>query len=156
MSKRSVSPLTVLFFRVLLLGLGVFLTYTFARNTFEPLWYRVNGHTVEGRISGFLAGRKSPSVQREPDGVRKGKRKARRPVFLYPVMPGSKDSLEARSATAALTTISNYSLNEQVTVVIDRKDPAKAYIYGFQLIAGSFLAMLLGLFMIRLGLLWRL
>lgn len=156
MSKRSVSPLTVLFFRVLLFGLGVFLTYTFARNTFEPLWYKISGHTVEGRISGFLAGRNAPSVQREPDGVRKGKRKARRPVFVYPIAPGSKDSLETRSATTALTTISNYALNEQVTVVIDKKDPAKAYIYGFQLIAGSFLAMLLGLFMIRLGLLWRL
>lgn len=156
MSKRSVSPLTVLFFRVLLFGLGVFLTYTFARNTFEPLWYKVSGHTVEGRISGFLAGRNSPSVQREPDGVRKGKRKARRPVFLYPVAPGSKDSLEARSATAALTTISNYALHERVTVVVDKNAPEKAYIFGFQLIIGSLLAMLLGLFMIRLGLLWRL
>lgn len=156
MSKRSVSPLTVLFFRVLLVGLGVFLTYTFARNTFEPIWYKVSGHTVEGRISGFLAGRNSPSVQREPDGVRKGKRKARRPVFLYPVVPGSKDSLEARSATAALTTINNYALHERVTVVVDKNAPEKAYIFGFQLMIGSFLAMLLGLFMIRLGLLWRL
>jgi hypothetical protein len=155
MSQKTLSPLTVLFFRVLLFGLGVFLTYTFARNTFEPLWYRISGHTVEGRISGFLAGRKAPSVQREPDGVRKGKRKARRPVFVYPVMPGSVDSLEARSATAALTTISNYALHERVTVVMDKGSPEKAYIFGFQLITGSLLAMLLGLFMIRLGLLWR-
>jgi hypothetical protein len=143
-------------FRVLLFGLGLFITYLFGRDTFEPIWHRATGTVVEGRISGFLAGRNAPSVQRESDGVRKGKRRARRPVFVYPTTPNGRDSLEARSRTATLSTLSNYALNERVTVVFDKKDPSNAHIFGVQLVIGSFFATLLGLYMVRIGVLGRL
>jgi Protein of unknown function (DUF3592) len=141
------------FFRIALFGLGLFLAYTFGQDFVSPLRHRMTGTTVEGRISGFLAGRHSPSVQREPDGVRKGKRRARRPVFVYPV---GTDSLEARSSTGAMLTLFNYSLNERVTVVYNPNDPKDAYIYGFQVLLGAFLCICLALYMIKIGLTGRL
>jgi len=143
-------------FRILFFGLGLFTTYTFGRDTFEPIWQRMAGGHVEGRISGFLAGRNSPSVQREPDGVRKGKRRARRPVFVYPTAPGAPDSLEGRSSTSAFMPFGNYQLHERVTVVFDKNDPANAHIFGGQLLAMAFLVTLLGLYMLRIGVLGRL
>ena len=145
----------IFIFRILLFCLGVFFTYSFGRDAFEPIWHRMTGVAVEGRISGFLAGRNAPSVQREPEGLRKGKRRARRPVFVFPTSPGGTDSLEVRSSTSTFFTFSNYALNERVTVVFAPKSPENAHIFGFQLIGASFLLSLLGLYMIRLGLLWR-
>lgn len=139
----------------MLFGLGVFVTYSFGMDAVAPIRYRVTGTCVEGRISGFLAGRNSPSVQREPDGVRKGKRRARRPVFVYPTASGATDSLEARSRSGTLFTFLNYDLNERVTVVFDPKEPTTAYIFGFWVIISSFLLTLLGLYMIRMGLLGK-
>lgn len=144
------------FFRIALLGLGLFSTYTFGRGTFEPIWYRVAGTRVKGRISGFLAGRNSPSVQREPDGIRKAKRRTRRPVFVYPIAPAALDSLEGRSSGSTFFTFSNYDLNERVTVVFAQNNPSNAHIWGWQLIGTSFLVTLLGLYMIRIGVLGKL
>ena len=110
---------------------------------------------MEGRISGFLAGRNSPSVQREPTGVRKGKTRARRPVFVYPTAPAAHDSLEGRSSTGGFVVFGNYELNERVTVVFSQNNPASAHIFGFQLILTALLVTLLGLFMIRIGVLGK-
>lgn len=144
------------FFRLALFGLGLFTTYSFGRETVEPIWYRITGTKVEGRISGFLAGRNSPSVQREPDGVRKGKRRTRRPVFVYPTAPAALDSLEGRSGSRAFFTFSNYELNERVSVVFAKNNPTNAHILGWQLIGSSLLVTLLGLYMIRIGVLGKL
>ena len=142
-------------FRILFLGLGLFTTYTFGRDTFEPIWHRLTGTVVEGRISGFLVGRNSSSVQREPTGVRKGKTRARRPVFVYPTAPAARDSLEGRSSTGGFVVFGNYELNERVTVVFGQNNPANAHIFGFQLILTALLVTLLGLFMIRIGVLGK-
>ena len=143
-------------FRILFFGLGLFTAYTFGRTTFEPILYRVTGTAVQGRISGFLAGRNSPSVQLDPDGVRKGKNRARRPVFVYPTSTGSADSLEGRSSSAGIIMLGNYKLNERVTVVFKENSPENAHIFGFQLILTSFFVLLLGLYMLRIGLIGRL
>lgn len=143
-------------FRLLMLGLGLFTTYTFGRDTVAPLWYRVAGVAAEGRISGFLAGRNSPSIQREPTGVRKGKLRARRPVFTYPTAPGALDSLEARSSTGGFLVFGHFELNDRVTVVYSKKDPSDAHLFAFQLILTAFLVTLLGLYMIRIGITGRL
>lgn len=142
-------------FRILIAGLGLFITYTFGRDTVEPIWFRLSGQCVEGRISGFLAGRVSPSVQREPQGVRKGKTRARRPVFTYPLAPGAIDSLEGRSSTSAFLMFGNYELNERVTVVFAKNAPTHAHIFGKQLLLSAFLATLFGLYMIRMGVLGK-
>jgi hypothetical protein len=141
--------------RIGLFGVGLFVTYMFGRDTIEPIWYSATGVQVEGRISGFLAGRNHPSVQREPDGVRKGKRRARRPVFVFPTAPNGTDSLEARSSTRVLATFSNYALHERVTVVFPKDNPQNAHILGWQLIGVAFLCTLFGLYMTYMGLTGR-
>lgn len=142
-----------LFFRVMLLGLGLFLSYIFGKEIIEPIQFKTTGVQVEGRVHGFVAGRGKGSIQPEATGVRKGKRRARRPAFMYPVAVGSTDSLEGRSSTAAL--FSNYALNEKVTVVFDPKAPQHAYIFGWQLIFMAILCTLLGLYMVKIGLTGR-
>jgi Protein of unknown function (DUF3592) len=138
------------FFRILLFALGAFLTYTFGRAALEPIWLSFSGEKVEGRVSGFLAQRNATTIYRESTGLRNNGRKARRPVFKYPV---GADSLEARSSTAATLFFGNYELHEQVTVVYSKSNPASAYILGWQLIGGAFLCALFGLYMLRMGLL---
>jgi Protein of unknown function (DUF3592) len=151
--QKTSTTMLKFFIRIALLGLGLFLAYSFGQDFVSPLRYRVTGTTVEGRISGFLAGRNSPSVQREPDGVRKGKRRARRPVFVYAV---GADSLEARSSTGTLMTMFNYSLNERVTVVYNPNDPKEAYIFGFLILLSALLCICLALYMIKIGITGRL
>ena len=63
-----------LIFRILLLGLGLFTIYSFGFPGAKTLWYRTSGKVVEGRVSEFLAGRNSPSVQQESTGQEKAKR----------------------------------------------------------------------------------
>lgn len=140
------------FFKIALFCLGGFLTYTFGRDVVEPWWFNINGTRVEGRIAGFTRVRNGTSVLQEADGVRKGKRRARRPVFRYPSAPGSSDSLQATSSTTATLLLGNYRLHEKVPVVFSKNDPANAYILGVQLTGTAFLCMLLGIFMMWMGL----
>lgn len=138
-------------FRILLFGLGLFTVYTFGFSGAKTIWYRATGTVVEGRVSGFLAGRNSPSVQQESTGVRKGKRRARRPVFRYPVAAASADSLTGRSHVAALFTFSQFEINESVTVVFNPGDPQDCYLYNWQLLLMDLLLVLFGLYMIAIG-----
>ncbi len=150
-SSLSQIKMTKAFFRILLLGMGIFTCYFFGGAAAKTVWFRVAGTTVEGRVEGFLAGRNSPSVQKEGTGVRKGKTRARRPVFKYPLAEGSSDSLTARSSTAVMFSFSQYELGEKVPVVFSPGKPEDAHIFGFQLIAMNFLVLLLGIFMLKIG-----
>jgi hypothetical protein len=145
-----------LIIQIAMLGLGIFITYTFGRDAFLPIRYRLTGTVVEGRISGFLAGRGSGTVLTESDGVRSGKRRARKPVFVYPASASGMDSLESRSSTAALTLISNYKMHERVTVVYHPDQPQEAYLFGFQIITGALLCVILGLYACKIGVTGRL
>ena len=140
-----------LFFRLAFLGLGGFLLYIFGGNTVKTVWYRATGEVVEGRISGFLAGRNTPSVQLESTGVRNGKRRARRPVFQYPVAVGAKDSLEGRSDAATFFTFTQYDLHERVPVVFAKGKPEDAYLFGIQMILVNTLLSLFSLYMMSIG-----
>lgn len=140
-----------LVFRILMFGLGIFITYSFGSSFIKPLMYRFTGEKVEGKIIGFLAGRNTPSVQQESTGVRKGKRKARRPVFRYPKALGSMDSVISRSDAAPFFTFTQYELGESVAVVFPKNDPEKGYIFGFQIILMDLLLMCLGVLMLYIG-----
>ena len=119
-----------LIFRILLLGLGLFTIYSFGFPGAKTLWYRTSGKVVEGRVSGFLAGRNSPSVQQEPTGVRKGKR---------------------RSNISTLFTFSQFEINEPVTIVFDPNNPQDSYLYNWQLLLMDLLLVLFGLYMVAIG-----
>lgn len=139
-------------FRVLLFALGLFVVFQFGRSAIKPIWYRISGSVVEGKVIGFLAGRYSPSVQLEPTGVRNGKTKARRPVFRYPIAISSTDSLTGRSDVSTLFTFSQFKINESVTVVFASTDPQDSYLFNWQLILMDFLVVLFGLYMLFMGL----
>lgn len=139
------------FFRLSLIALGAWLLYTFGGNASKTIWYRATGEVVTGRISGFLAGRYGPSVQQENSGVRNGRRRARRPVFQYPIATGSTDSLEGRSGVAVLSRLSQYELSEPVTVVFAKGKPADAYLFGTQLILMNILLSLFAIYMMSMG-----
>ncbi|MEZ4984478.1 MAG: hypothetical protein R2795_05480 [Saprospiraceae bacterium] len=138
-------------FRILfvVLGLGIFGYFGF--DAVAPLWYRVTGTVVEGRVIGFLAGKHSPSVQPEPTGVRKGRRLARRPVFRHPVALGAKDSLDTRSRTGGFLLFGHYDLHQSVTVVMPKGQPERAQILGFRLMFMGVIASLFGLFIAWMG-----
>ncbi|HRF42286.1 MAG TPA: hypothetical protein PK198_26025 [Saprospiraceae bacterium] len=138
-------------FRLLFVALGLWITYTFGRDAVEPVLYRLSGTTVEGRIIGFLAGRKSPSVQPEPTAIRKGRRIARRPVFRYPTAVGATDSLDGRSSTGGFLIFGHFDLHEQVTVVMPAENPQNAHIFSLRLIGMAFVVALFGLFLIWMG-----
>lgn len=134
----------ILRFLVFLVGLGAF--GYFGREAALPVWHRVAGVKVEGRVIGFLAGRSRPSVQPESTGVRKGKRRARRPVFRYPAAPGALDSLDGRASNGGFMLFGQFELNEKVTVVMAKGDPESGRIFSLNLIFTALLVALFGLF----------
>jgi hypothetical protein len=141
--------MTKLFFRLALLLLGAWLTYHFSQDVLKPMQYKMTGEQVTGRIEGFVAGRGNGSMQPESSGVRKGKRKARRPVFRYPI--NASDSLSARNGSGVMSRLFQYELDEKVQVVFPKNSPHDGYIFSFKTIFVSFLLMLFGVFMMYLG-----
>jgi hypothetical protein len=140
--------------RLLVLGVGIYITYCFGQDAILPIVYRFTGEVTEGRISGFAASN-GVSINRDGDLVKGRKPAPRKPAFMYHVGPSATDSLEGTSSTAAFTLLSNYVLNEHVTVVYDPNSPSKAYIIGFQLIIGALICVSLGLFGIKMGITGR-
>jgi hypothetical protein len=138
-----------LFFRLALILLGAWLTYHFSQDVLKPIQYKMTGEQVTGRIEGFVAGRGNGSMQLENSGIRKGKRKARRPVFRYPV--NATDSLSSRNGSGTMFRLFQYELNEKVQVVFSKNNPQDGYIFSFKTIFVSFLLMLFGVFMMYLG-----
>jgi hypothetical protein len=137
-------------FRIAFFLLGLVVLYWFGGSVVQTIQHRLTGTTVEGRIVGF-ASRGGKSILTDGTGIRKGKNRARRPVFTYPIAAGSRDSLTAKSSTGAFFTFTQYDLNEPVTVVFATNDPTNAHIFGFQPIFVSLLVCLLGVFMLYLG-----
>lgn len=138
-----------IFFRIALLGLGLFLAWIFGGSAAKTIWYRSAGQQAEGRVIGFVAGR-GRSIQTESTGVRKGKRRARRPAFRF-LPAGAADSLTVKSNTGAMFTFSQYELGEKVKVVFRKDNPEDAYIFGLQIIITQLLCLLLALYMIKIG-----
>jgi Protein of unknown function (DUF3592) len=147
--------MTKLIFRILFIGLGAWLLYLFGKDVIKPIQYKFSGEQVTGRIEGFIAGRGSGTVVTDNSGIRKGKTKARRPVFRYPIVQGSKDSLSSRQGSGVLFIIFQYELNEPVTVVFQKDNPADAYIFSLMTIFTSFLLTLLALYMLKIGITGR-
>lgn len=133
--------------RLLLAGVAAFIFFTFGTSLFNTVRYRLSGTVVEGRVTGFLAGRNTPSVQTESTGVRKGKRRARRPVYRYPVSEASADSLTGKSNLATLFSFTQFDLNERVTIVFSPAKPEDSYIFSGQLLFTNLLVLLFGAFM---------
>jgi Protein of unknown function (DUF3592) len=143
--------MTKLIFRILFIGLGAWLLYLFGKDVVKPIQYRISGEQVTGRVEGFIAGRGNGTVVTDNTGVRKGKLKARRPVFRYPVAEGSKDSMSSRQGSGVLFVVFQYDLGEPVSVVFPKANPADAYIFSLMPIFTSFLLSLLAIYMLKIG-----
>lgn len=143
--------MTKLIFRVLFISLGAWLLYLFGKDVIKPIQYKILGEQVTGRIEGFIAGRGSGTVVTENTGVRKGKLKARRPVFRYPTAEGSKDSMSSKQGSGVLFMVFQYDLDERVSVVFPKSNPADAYIYSLSTIFSSLLLSLLAVYMLKIG-----
>jgi Protein of unknown function (DUF3592) len=137
-------------FRIALFGLGLFVCYVFGGSALKTIGYRFTGESVQGKVIGFMNARRGTTVFQE--GVSNtGKRRARRPVFQYPVAAGSTDSLTVKSSTGVFFSFTQYDLNEKVTVVFSKNDPQDAYLFGFQVLLMQLLVLLLGLYMLKIG-----
>jgi hypothetical protein len=138
--------------RLGLLGLAFWLIPKGIAEAGLPVYYRFTGTVVEGVVTGFLAGRVRPSVQPENTGVRKGRRFARPPVFLYPSKPGGSAHLEGRARSAFTFSFVPYELGEKVTVVFPSGHPQQAYLFAAGTVAGGTLIFGFGLLCLYIGL----
>jgi len=149
------NPSTVIIFRILLIIGGFILLYIIGKPMMQTIKYRISEETVEGKVIGFRGRRTSKTIFTENTGKSGTKRKARRPVFRYPVANGSLDSLEAFGTSVILLPWLNFDLNENVQVVFSKSKPENAYIFSLGLLLSDFVLVLLCLFMVKLGLIRR-
>lgn len=133
--------LTRVFFRVMLVGLGVWLVMLGARDFYQPLMYRLTGSVVEGEVIGFWAGRPNPSIQPESTAIRNGHRFARRPAYKYPTHPGAAMDRIGKPGTSFTFSFNPYQQGEKVTVVFPKGQPEQAVLFAAATLAGG-----LGLF----------
>jgi hypothetical protein len=141
-----------LFIRLSLLCLGIWFGWMGVRDTYIPVHNRLFGVAVQGKVTGFLAGRYSPSVQLENTAQRNGRRIARRPVFYYPVAPGSSQYLSSQAKTSFVPSWSPYELNESVTIVFPKNNPEEPYLFSFSTILGGITSLGFGLLCVYIGL----
>jgi hypothetical protein len=148
--------MTKSFFRIAFFFLGIWLAYLFGNDMQKTIRYKIGGVSVTGRIEGFLAGRNSTTVQTDNSGVRRGKRKARRPVYRYPTTSNATDSLSASKGSGVLFFVFQYEMDEKVNVVFPKDNPSDAYIFNFASLFGSLLPLLFSIYMIKIGVTGRL
>lgn len=140
-----------LFFRIALLGLGIWLLIMGWQTTYNPIYYRLTGTAVEGEVIGFLAGKYSPSIQPENTAIRDGRRIARRPAYQYAATPGGDPKLIGKAKVAFSFSFYPYELGEKVTVVFPTAYPEQSYLFAKSVIAGGILLMGFGLFCVYIG-----
>ena len=145
------SPITVFLFRILLVAGGIVLLYITGKPVWESVQYLVNGEKVEGVVIGFRGRKNSTTVFTENTGRVGKKYTARRPVYRYPIVTGSLDSLDGFAKSTILFPWLNFDLHEKVTVVMDKTNPSQAHMISPGILFTDALLMLLCLFMVKLG-----
>ncbi len=145
------SPITVFFFRILLVLGGIILILIIGKPMVESIQQKFIGNSVEGRIIGFRGRGTSTSVFTENTGRKNGKIRSRRPVYRYPVTENSLDSLDGFAKSTVLIPWFNFTLNEKVTVVFESGKPENSHLFSPGILLTDFLLILLSLFMIKLG-----
>ena len=144
--------LTRIFFRVMLAGLGLWLAFMGAQDTYYPLACRFGGTVVEGEVIGFWAGRGTPTIQPENTALRNGHRIARRPAFKYPAQPGGEPVLIGKHRTSFTPSFNPYEMGEKVTVVFPTGQPQQAYLFAASSLAGGLGILSAGLLCLYIGL----
>jgi hypothetical protein len=145
------NPVTVFLFRILLIAGGCILIYITGKPMAETIQYRINGIAVEGKVIGFRGSKTSKTIF-DDNTAKKGKKyRARRPVYRYPIVSGSLDSLDGFARSTVIFPWLNFDLHEEVTVVMDKSDPSRSHILSKGIFLADFILILLCLYMIKLG-----
>jgi hypothetical protein len=126
----------VFLFRILLIAGGFVLIYIIGKPMVETIQYQLDGNKVKGIVIGFRGSKSSKSIF-EDNTTKVGKKyKARRPVYRYPKVAGSLDSLQGYATSTIILPWMNFELHEEVNVVMDKNDPLE-YVQNFYHLAPS-------------------
>ncbi|MFZ4542988.1 MAG: hypothetical protein ACOYOA_02990 [Saprospiraceae bacterium] len=134
--------------RIVFLLFGLVFAYLCGVDTVKPIWYRMSGEMVEGRVKAFVSGKYMTVEQEQNRSARKRKPKIKRPVYRYPIAEGSRDSLSASNGNGVLFFVFQYDLNDKVNVVFPSSNPADAYIFSFMNILASLLFTIFSLYLV--------
>ena len=117
----------------------------------ETIQYQVDGNKVKGIVIGFRGSKSSKSIF-EDNTTKVGKKyKARRPVYRYPKVAGSLDSLQGYATSTIILPWMNFELHEEVNVVMDKNDPSQSHIFSKGIFFTDCILILLSLYMVKLG-----
>ncbi|MBK8056015.1 MAG: hypothetical protein IPK35_22790 [Saprospiraceae bacterium] len=145
------SRFTVFLFRLLLIAGGFILIFIIGKPMVETIQYQVSGNKVKGIVVGFRGSKSSKSIFEDNTSKVGKKYKARRPVYRYPKVAGSLDSLEGYARSTIILPWMNFDLNEEVTVVMDKNDPSQSHIFSIGVFFTDCILILLSLYMVKLG-----
>ena len=141
----------VFLFRILLIAGGFVLIYIIGKPMVETIQYQVDGNKVKGIVIGFRGSKSSKSIY-EDNTTKVGKKyKARRPVYRYPKVAGSLDSLQGYATSTIILPWMNFELHEEVNVVMDKNDPSQSHIFSKGIFFTDCILILLSLYMVKLG-----
>ena len=145
------SHFMVFLFRILLIAGGFVLIYIIGKPMVETIQYQVDGNKVKGIVIGFRGSKSSKSIY-EDNTTKVGKKyKARRPVYRYPKVAGSLDSLQGYATSTIILPWMNFELHEEVNVVMDKNDPSQSHIFSKGIFFTDCILILLSLYMVKLG-----
>ena len=141
----------VFLFRILLIAGGFVLIYIIGKPMVETIQYQLDGNKVKGIVIGFRGSKSSKSIF-EDNTTKVGKKyKARRPVYRYPKVAGSLDSLQGYATSTIILLWMNFELHEEVNVVMDKNDPSQSHIFSKGIFFTDCILILLSLYMVKLG-----
>lgn len=145
------SHFMVFLFRILLIAGGFVLIYIIGKPMVETIQYQLDGNKVKGIVIGFRGSKSSKSIF-EDNTTKVGKKyKARRPVYRYPKVAGSLDSLQGYATSTIILPWMNFELHEEVNVVMDKNDPSQSHIFSKGIFFTDCILILLSLYMVKLG-----
>ena len=145
------SRFMVFLFRILLIAGGFVLIYIIGKPMVETIQYQLDGNKVKGIVIGFRGSKSSKSIY-EDNTTKVGKKyKARRPVYRYPKVAGSLDSLQGYATSTIILPWMNFELHEEVNVVMDKNDPSQSHIFSKGIFFTDCILILLSLYMVKLG-----
>ncbi len=145
------SRFMVFLFRILLIAGGFVLIYIIGKPMVETIQYQLDGNKVKGIVIGFRGSKSSKSIF-EDNTTKVGKKyKARRPVYRYPKVAGSLDSLQGYATSTIILPWMNFELHEEVNVVMDKNDPSQSHIFSKGIFFTDCILILLSLYMVKLG-----
>lgn len=151
MQEGKMNPITVFLFRILLVAGGFILLYITGKPTWESVQYLVHGQRVEGTVIGFKGRKNSTTIFTDNIAEVRKKYIARRPVYRYPIVSGSLDSLDGFAKSTVLFPWLNFQMHEKVTVVMDKNNPSRAHMISPGIFFTDAVFILLCLFMVKLG-----